>query len=129
MPEERPRLVWLLGTTAAVLGVSLEGNLLWLTSDMPLSRLQDLSLSVNLPVLCRVGESRAGGIVPVSLCPSLPGNLAPLQLCAATVASVTAVTAACDSHSWRWAAQRDLTYSLGLGGGTGKLEKGIGWLE
>lgn len=101
----------------------MEGDLLclpltWLSPGSP-----GKSFFWVLMYLCRVGEEE---LYLSLLCPSLARRLAPLQLCAATVASETAVTAACDSPCWQWVAQRDLTYSLGLGGGTGKLQKGIG---
>lgn len=91
----------------------MEGDLLclpltWLSPGSP-----GKSFFWVLMYLCRVGEEE---LYLSLLCPSLARRLAPLQLCAATVASETAVTAA----------QKDLTYSLGLGGGTGKLQKGIG---
>lgn len=63
----------------------MEGDLLCLPSDMPLSRLQGLFLGVNLPVLCRVGKAELEELYLSPVCPSEPGRLAPLQLCAATV--------------------------------------------
>lgn len=99
MPEERPRLLWLLGTTAAALGVPMEGDLLC----VPLTCLSPgckTFLGVLIHLFC-VGWEKAEleelYLPPVH--PSEPGRLAPAQLCAATVASEPAVTAACDSHS------------------------------
>lgn len=97
MPEERPRLVWLLGTSAAILGVSMERDLLCLTSDMLLQVARPFFWVLIYLFCVGWGKAELEELYLPPVCPSEPRSLAPLQLCAATVASVTAVTAACDS--------------------------------